>query len=78
MSPARADSPIVINLSDAERNSGVLTDEHLFDAVDGFYKDGLIVLSNAIPTNVIDKLNERMKLDTEKILGGHVKDIHWK
>ena len=78
MSPARADEAITINLSDAERDSGKITDEHLFDAVDGFFEDGLIVLSNAIPTAIIDKLNERMKVDTEKILSGQVKDIHWK
>jgi hypothetical protein len=78
MSPAAADAPTYIHLSDDERDTGRLTNEHLFDAVDGLFKDGLVVLVNAIPTTVIDKLNERMKGDTEKLLNGEVKNVHWK
>ncbi|WWC60943.1 uncharacterized protein I303_103519 [Kwoniella dejecticola CBS 10117] len=75
--PVAVDSPVIIPLSDAERNSGNIADDHLFDAVDALFKDGVVVLQNAIDVEVIDKLNEKMKEDTAKILGGAVKGIHW-
>ena len=76
--PTKSDAPVVICLTDEERTSGILSPVNMFDAIDGFFKDGLVVLENAIPTDVIDYLNGRMKGDTEKILAGGVKDIHWK
>ena len=76
--PARSDAPVVIRLTDEERFSGILSPVNMFDAIDGFFKDGLVVLENAIPADVIDHLNDRMKRDTEIILAGGVKDIHWK
>ena len=76
--PVKSDAPVYIPLSDEERNTGVLSDVHLYDAINGFFKDGVVVLENAIPTKVIDTLNERMKADTDRILAGEIKDIHWK
>ncbi|TYJ58912.1 hypothetical protein B9479_000345 [Cryptococcus floricola] len=74
--PAPTDGPTMISLSEEERLSGVLTPEHLFDAVTAMFRDGLVVLSNAIDVQVIDKLNDKMKDDTAKILSGAVK-VHW-
>lgn len=76
--PAPADAPLMLDLSPEEVRTGVLSDEHLFDAVDAFYRDGVIVLKNAIDVAKIDALNERMLKDTEKILSGQVKNLHWK
>ncbi|KAL1852833.1 hypothetical protein VTK73DRAFT_9125 [Phialemonium thermophilum] len=68
--PSLPDAPLVIRLSDEERDSGVLTDHHLYDAVDAFFNDGFIVLENAIRDDLIDSLNERMLEDTKKLLAG--------
>jgi len=76
--PAPADTPIMIDLSAEEVATGMLTDEHLFDAVDSFYRDGVIVLKNAIDVEKIDAMNKRMLKDTEKILSGQVANLHWK
>jgi hypothetical protein len=76
--PASADAPVMIDLSPEEARTGILSDDNLFDAVDAFYRDGIIVLKNAIDVEKIDALNERMLKDTEKILSGSVKNLHWK
>lgn len=64
------DAPRVIMLTDAERDSGVMGDKKLYDAIEAFFADGLVVVENAIDVAIIDKLNERMLEDTEKLLGG--------
>ncbi|WWC88373.1 uncharacterized protein L201_003284 [Kwoniella dendrophila CBS 6074] len=75
--PARTDSPAVIKLSDEERTTGVLTASNLYEAVAAFHRDGLVVLDNAIPVQIIDKLNDRMMIDTDRIVKGTVKGVHW-
>jgi hypothetical protein len=75
--PALHDALPTIKLSDEERETGILTDIHLFDAVTGLHRDGVVVVENAIPVHVIDELNERMKIDTAKILNGEVPNVHW-
>ncbi|WRT67708.1 uncharacterized protein IL334_004680 [Kwoniella shivajii] len=74
--PVPTDTPTIVPLSDEERTTGQLTNAHLFDAVDALFNDGLVVLQNAIDIEVIDKLNEKMKSDTEKIVNGTIK-VHW-
>ena len=74
--PARADGPIVIHLSDEERDTGVLSPINLFEAIDAFYTDGLVVLENAIEKKYVDQLNERMTPDTETLIANPDK-IHW-
>ncbi|WVQ63678.1 uncharacterized protein L199_001831 [Kwoniella botswanensis] len=68
--PVRLDAPQVIVLTDEERDSGVMGDKKLYDAIEAFFTDGLVVVENAIPVELVDKLNERMLKDTEKLLGG--------
>ena len=67
-----------VQLSDEERETGLLSPEHMYYAVDRFFKDGIVVLENAIPTVVLDSMNERMTKDTQQILSGKIGDIHWK
>ncbi|WWC89879.1 uncharacterized protein L201_004807 [Kwoniella dendrophila CBS 6074] len=74
--PIATDAPIIIPLSDEERTTGRMAPKNLFDAVDALFKDGLVVLQNAIDVEVIDKLNEKMKEDTAAIMNGSVK-VHW-
>ncbi|CAK7234499.1 hypothetical protein SEUCBS140593_008962 [Sporothrix eucalyptigena] len=68
--PSVPDHPVVIRLSDEERDSGVLSDHNLYDSVEAFFRDGFVVLENAIHNDLIDKLNERMLVDTKKLLAG--------
>lgn len=74
---APADAPKVITLTNEERDSGVMGDKKLYDAIDAFYTDGLVVVENAIDVEIIDKLNKRMLQDTDKLLGGQGK-VHFK
>ncbi|WWD01249.1 hypothetical protein V866_008191 [Kwoniella sp. B9012] len=74
--PVPSDSVKIVPLTDDERVSGNIANDHLFDAVDALFNDGVVVLENAIDVEVIDKLNEKMKSDTEKIMSGSVK-VHW-
>jgi hypothetical protein len=71
------DGPKVIVLADEERDSGVMSDKNLYDAIEAFFTDGLVVIENAIDTAIIDKLNKRMLQDTEKLLGG-AGEVHFK
>ncbi len=70
--PFPVDGPRIIRLTDNERDSGVMGDQKLYDAIEAFFTDGLVVVENAIDVAIIDKLNSRMLKDTEKLLsGGH-------
>jgi hypothetical protein len=71
------DGPVVVKLSNDERETGELTPRNLFEAVDAFFKDGIVILDNAIEVKYIDALNERMKGDTEELIRNDGK-IHWK
>ncbi len=71
------DGPFVVQLTDEERDIGNLTPLNMLEAIDAFYRDGVVVLENAVETGCIDKLNERMKKDTEELLKNESK-IHWK
>lgn len=70
------DGPVFINLSNDERETGVLTPLHLFEAIDAFFVDGVVVLENAVDIKYIDALNERMCPDTEELIRNSDK-IHW-
>lgn len=64
------DAAVVIRLSDEECDSGVMTDHHLYDAVEAFFSDGFVVFENAVRDELIDSLNQRMLKDTEKLMAG--------
>ena len=74
---APSDAPKVITLTNEERDSGVMSDKKLYDAIDAFYTDGLVVVENAIDVALIDKLNKRMLEDTDKLLSGKGQ-VHFK
>ena len=71
------DGPRVIVLTNEERDSGVMSDKKLYDAIEAFFADGLVVVENAIDVAIIDKLNQRMLQDTEKLLAGQGQ-VHFK
>ena len=68
--PSLPDGPIIIRLSDEERDTGVMSDHHLYDAVEAFFNDGFVVLENAVQDSMVDCLNEKMLRDTEKLMAG--------
>jgi hypothetical protein len=72
----KPDGPVVIHLSDVERDTGVLTPLHMFEEIDAFFVDGVVVLENAIEVKYVDALNERMLPDTEELRRNPDK-IHW-
>lgn len=72
-----ADGPQTIVLADEERDSGVMSDKKLYDAIEAFFTDGLVVVENAIKVDIIDRLNARMLQDTEKLLAGQGQ-VHFK
>jgi hypothetical protein len=74
---AAIDAPQTIVLTDEERDSGVMSDKKLYDAIEAFFTDGLVVVENAIDVNIIDRLNERMLQDTERHLAGKG-EVHFK
>ena len=71
------DAPVSIKLTDEERDSGVMSHKKLYDAIEAFFTDGLVVIENAIDVALIDKLNERMLQDTKKLLSGEG-EVHFK
>lgn len=71
------DGPFVVKLSDEERETGNLTPLNMLESIDAFFRDGLVVIENAVEIGCIDRLNERMKMDTEELLKNESK-IHWK
>lgn len=68
--PAPIEGPRVISLTNDERECGIMGDKPLYDAMEAFFIDGLAVIENAIDTTIIDRFNERMLQDTEKLLSG--------
>ncbi|KAH8898755.1 hypothetical protein GQ53DRAFT_877877 [Thozetella sp. PMI_491] len=68
--PAAPNAPVIIRLSDEERDTGVMSDHHLYDAVEAFFGDGFVVLENAVHDDMIDSLNQRMLQDTERLMAG--------
>jgi hypothetical protein len=52
-------------------------DKKLYDAIEAFFTDGLVVVENAIDVAIIDKLNRRMLQDTDKLLRGEG-EVHFK
>ncbi|KAF3762110.1 hypothetical protein M406DRAFT_232692, partial [Cryphonectria parasitica EP155] len=56
---------VIIKLSDGERTSGRITEEHVGAAVSAMHRDGLVVLENAVDVEHIDKLNSILSSEAE-------------
>ncbi|KPI45151.1 uncharacterized protein AB675_2501 [Cyphellophora attinorum] len=59
------DNPVVIKLSDEELHSGQTRPETLQQLLTYFHRDGFVVLENAIPLDLVDKLYDQMVRETE-------------
>lgn len=72
--PLQFQDPITVRISDEERISGRMTEEHVAAAVIAFHRDGFVVLENVVDPEhctVLDKemceAAERMKTDPKTI-----------
>ncbi|TKA82018.1 hypothetical protein B0A55_01720 [Friedmanniomyces simplex] len=61
-------SPVVIRLTDEERNSGRTRPDTIQQALTYYHRDGFFVLENAIDDDLVDKLYNRMVEDNETYL----------
>jgi hypothetical protein len=69
------DNPVVIRLSDEELQSGKTRPETLQELIKYFHRDGFVVLENAIPEDIVDRLYDRMVHDNVEYL--RKKHMHW-
>lgn len=58
--PPPSSSVTSITLSPAELSSKRLTSHHLQASLEALHRDGILILNNAVSTDHIDKLNQRM------------------
>ncbi|PKS06035.1 hypothetical protein jhhlp_007869 [Lomentospora prolificans] len=56
--PLQFQEPHIVHLSDKERVSGIITEEHIGEAISAMHRDGLVVLENAVDVEHCDKLND--------------------
>jgi hypothetical protein len=72
--PLQFQEPVIIRVSDEERVSGRITEEHVAAAVIAFHRDGFVVLENVVDPehctvldNEMCEAAERMKMDPKTI-----------
>ena len=78
MARLRFQEPHFVRLSDEERTTGVLTEEHIGEAVSAVHRDGLVVLENAVDTAHCDELNDILVNEAEamaKLPTTHFNDV---
>ena len=56
-----------IKITKAEIAAQSLTDEHLQSALAGMDRDGVVVLENAIPVDIVDRLGDKMRDDMDAV-----------
>ena len=69
------DNPVIIRLSDSELRSGKIRPETLQELLKYYHRDGFVVLENAIPDDLVDRLYNRMVEDNARYLSK--KHMHW-
>jgi len=69
------ENPVVIRLSDEELQTGVTRAQTLQECLRYFHRDGFVVLENAIPDELVDRLYKRMVQDNDEYL--KKKHMHW-
>ncbi|KAK6434701.1 hypothetical protein LTR95_009115 [Oleoguttula sp. CCFEE 5521] len=63
------DNPITIRLTDRERDTGLTDPATLQQLLYAYHRDGFVVLENAIPDALTDKLYDRIVADTGIYIG---------
>jgi len=69
------DNPVVIRLSDEELHSGKTNPGTIQELLKYYHRDGFVVLENAIPDELVDRLYNRMIQDNNEYLKR--KHMHW-
>lgn len=57
--------PEVLRLSDDERATGIISEEHVASAITAMHRDGLVVLENAVDLEHVDTLNGLLSTEAE-------------
>lgn len=65
----RGDNPVIIRLTDQERDSGVTRPETVQQCLYHYHRDGFVVLENAIDDGLVDSLYEKIVEDTGIYVG---------
>ena len=65
----RGDNPVIIRLSDSERDSGLTRPETIQQCLYHYHRDGFVVLENAIPDSLVDSLYAKIVSDTDIYIG---------
>ncbi|KAF2473710.1 phytanoyl-CoA dioxygenase family protein [Lindgomyces ingoldianus] len=61
--------PISIQLSEAERKSGKLSQRNLETAARALQRDGLVVIEDLVPHDILDRMNEKMIKEAYELQG---------
>lgn len=78
MAALRFQETHVVRLSDEERTTGIMTEEHVGEAVSAVHRDGLVVLENAVDPAHCDELNSILVDEAEimaKLPTTHFNDV---
>ena len=65
----RGDNPVVIRLTDEERESGITRPETIQQCLYHYHRDGFVVLENAIDDSLVDSLYSKIVQDTDIYVG---------
>lgn len=71
---------VELELSQQEREDQCLSEQNLSAAGEALREDGMLVIRQAVPTDILDLLNRRMDEDTEELMqyldsiGGNPRD----
>jgi hypothetical protein len=65
----RGDNPVVIRLTDEERESGITRPETIQQCLYYYHRDGFVVLENAIDDQLVDSLYDKIVEDTGIYVG---------
>lgn len=58
---------VTIPLTDDERDNQTINEEHVGAAVAAMYRDGIVVLENAVNVEHVDKLNQILTSEAETL-----------
>jgi ectoine hydroxylase-related dioxygenase (phytanoyl-CoA dioxygenase family) len=68
---------VTLQITESEKSSGVMTSEHLSQAVRALHEDGFVVLQNVIETAHLDILREKMLEDVQALIRRPDAPFNW-
>ncbi|PWN33532.1 phytanoyl-CoA dioxygenase [Meira miltonrushii] len=67
--PSGSERIFCIKPESTEKREGSLSQRHMQSALEALHHDGIVMLEDVIPLNLLDSLNERMCKDTKTLIG---------